>query len=173
MIHDPVIFTGSRKGINDTPWNQNLIDRLLRSIQDKLPYLLVVIGDANGVDTLINDSAKRLNIPRVVYWTHKLRFTTEQMEGAGHVQLDTPRLADGTPNWKGMYVARDRFMVDQSKAVRAYGIWNGQSTGTIHTLKHAVSRKIPSFIYNMSNDPDKINLYERWQPTDWKIYSVS
>lgn len=91
----------------------------------------VIIGCAKGFDTLVGYSCVALGIPFAMflpfpesYYDPKLRTQTD------HFQLINERYYDG------VFLQRDRMMVDNSAAVIAW--WDGRNKGgTAYTVRYA------------------------------------
>jgi predicted Rossmann fold nucleotide-binding protein DprA/Smf involved in DNA uptake len=120
---EKVLFSGSREVAPDIliQVDKYIIDHI--SNRD----ILVVVGDAEGVDAQVIRSCDRLGIPIEVHGAYKkMRRRTSTGKNIPH---DTT------------YPGRDRIMAERlGVSDRAVIVWNGISRGTILTARAAEKR---------------------------------
>jgi hypothetical protein len=93
---------------------------------------MIISGGANGADTLAVEWAKDYGVPYLVFpaaW--KNPFTGEHDKGAGF--------------------RRNRYIVEHCDVVIAF--WDGESTGTKHTIDMATELKKPLKVYRFDSAP--------------------
>ena len=84
----------------------------------------ILVGDAHGIDAVVRDDARRLNIPVEIYGAFN-RFRLSFIGGSfKDCHFDS-------------YMTRDHHIVDEADMVIA--LWNGHSTGTKEVIRYAHS----------------------------------
>lgn len=109
-----VVISGSR-----TIFDMNLVETAI--IQSKFEVTEVVEGEAEGVDTLAREWAKKNNIP---FTPFKAKWNIYGKKRAGKI--------------------RNLEMLDYGDCLIA--VWDGHSPGTRHIMEAAVSRKMPMHV---------------------------
>lgn len=95
---------------------------------------IIIVGDAEGVDSAVIDHAYHIGAVHIVYGLKKPRHTSL---GMGWVSVE------------GGYLARDRQMARDCDLCLA--IWNGVSRGTWYTYNYARKLGKPSWLKNFLN----------------------
>lgn len=115
---DHILVCGSR-GWKDRTYIYDFLDHLHK----KLGFGEVLHGGAVGADIIANSWAASRMLATVIY----LPNWTKYGKGAGYIR--NVKMLDTNP-----------------MAVVAF--WDGKSRGTMHTVKTAVKRGIPTFLHN-------------------------
>ena len=82
----------------------------------------IIVGDADGVDRAVINACLEFHVPHIVCGAY------------GKIRNSSP-LAE-VVKLRGDYLARDRYMAERCD--RIYAVWNGISTGTMYTYRHAL-----------------------------------
>lgn len=114
-----VCIVGSRS-IADPNYVFDQIGRFLRETEDVSPVLLS--GGAKGVDSLVKAYAKQAGLPFIEFLPYHM-------------------VDSAVPFSARYFFSRNRQMVQNADVVLA--LWDGESTGTQHTIRYAQKIGVP------------------------------
>jgi len=124
------------------------LSKVIRNFRPKK----MISGMAQGVDTIFAQVAMSMEIPLIAAvpfrgqaskWPAKAQKSYEII--LDHPDTDVRIITEG-PYHKGVYHARDRWMVDNCDKLVA--VWNGSESGTGYTVKYAQSTKKQIILIN-------------------------
>lgn len=111
--------------------------------------LEIIVGDAEGVDTMVYNVARRMGIPIKVFG-----ITKAARNGA------EPYFQFGQN-----FYHRDRHMVEQSE--KCVAIWNRYSRGAEYTFSYALKLNHPTVVYS-ADDFGPIVVRSTWEAAVFK-----
>lgn len=129
------VFLSGSRSINRI--NNKVRDRLKNIVNNKF---LVVVGDANGADKVLQKYLREFNYENVIVYCSGQNFRNNIGEWTVHHVSVDPKLKR-----RKFYTEKDKEMAD----VADYGfvLWDGKSTGSINNVIELLKRNKESLVY--------------------------
>lgn len=141
LVKKPILITGSRPQVgHEERYRPEMVAFAQELVQAaRKDQVSIIVGDAEGIDTVVIDTCKALSVPCTVFGAYgRVRIKGDWFEA---VALDTD------------YPGRNQHMVDLLPQT-VFAVWDGYSGGTADCTKRAIKKGLSVAVFNFRDGPE-------------------